>query len=139
MRQSGISKSFYLQATISKWKLLLAVIVTLWGNNVFGQCEITDLWASDGSGDDSYGWSVAISDDSNTLVIGAIGYNDFAGAAYVYVSGNSEWIEHSILTAPDQVGISRFGKDVEISADGLTIVVGEPLADSNGIINSGSA
>lgn len=66
-----------------------------------------------------FGAGIAISDDGNTIAIGA--YGDEIIHVYEYI--NLAWIKVAELT-PSAAGISRFGNDVAISGDGNTIVTG---------------
>ncbi len=80
------------------------------------------LTASDASGGDRFGWSVAI--DGETALVGA--YQDDhaggsnAGSAYVFVRSSGLWPEQAKLTASDPT--EEFGNSVSIS--GGTAVVG---------------
>ena len=88
--------------------------------------------AADG---DAFGTSVSISGDDSTLVIGAPGENDSAGAAYV-VKGTGSPISWTTtptkeLAAPDAAPGDRFGFSVSASQDGDEIAVGAP-SDAHG-------
>ena len=96
--------------------------------------ELQKLTASDGAGDDQFGYSVSI--DGDTAVIGAR-YDDDngsnSGSAYVYVRSNGVWSELQKLTASDGAAEDQFGYSVSI--DGDTAVIGAYADDSS----SGSA
>jgi uncharacterized protein (DUF2345 family) len=81
------------------------------------------LTASDGSANDVFGHSVAISGD--TLVVGAP-YDDLLrGSAYVFVKSatrGATWIETAKLTASGGVAGDQFGYSVAIRGD--TVVIG---------------
>lgn len=81
------------------------------------------LLASNGSFNDSFGRSVAISED--TLVVGAP-YHDSTGAAYVFKRSGSRWDEQARLLAFERKPSDLFGESVAIS--GGTVVVGAPQA-----------
>ncbi len=92
-----------------------------WANATF----TAELTASDPTGADEFGRSVAISDD--TIVAGAnahaMGNNPIAGAVYVYTKPASGWAnatQTAELTASD--GGGRLGESVGIS--GQTIIAG---------------
>jgi len=75
------------------------------------------LTASDGSLSDLFGEHVAL--DGEWALVGT----DKAEAVYVYRNDGIQWVEHQILTAPDDPTKSRdFGESVAIS--GETAVVG---------------
>jgi hypothetical protein len=99
-----------------------------------------DLLANDGVNGDSFGQSVAIS--NNTIVVGApLDDNERgtdAGAAYVYVLNNSSgtWSQQQKLTAGDGHAGDFFSEHA-VAVEGNTIVVGaysngEPLGDNSG-------
>ena len=95
------------------------------------------LTASDAAAGESFGHSVAITD--NTIVVGAYRHDDVgenSGSAYVFTRSNDVWTEHVKLTALDAAADDLFGGSVAIS-DG-TIVVGATEDDDAGK-NSGSA
>ncbi|MEO5914979.1 MAG: FG-GAP repeat protein [Luteolibacter sp.] len=95
------------------------------------------LTASDGSADDFFGESVAISD--NTIVVGAVYDSAVAaqsGSAYVFVRNGASWTQQQKLTAFDGAEGDWFGYSVAI--DGETIVVGVYSDDDAGA-ESGAA
>lgn len=67
---------------------------------------------------DTRGWTLSLSRDGNTLVAGAFGAN----ATYVFERREGQWEFDAQLSNDDA---SAFGRAVEISADGDTIVVGD--------------
>ncbi len=84
---------------------------------------------------DYYGYSVAI--DSNYAVVGAYGYKDNRGAAYVLYNNGSNWINIAKLTPTDSsVSNKYFGKSVSIS--GNTIVIGASQNFDNNCTDTGS-
>src|SRR3989339_124927 len=76
------------------------------------------------------GYSVAISSDGYTSVIGAPFDNDSIGAAYVYKRVNNSWIEEAKLVGSGIEGYPMQGFSVAISADGNTVLVGGPKDSS---------
>ena len=81
------------------------------------------LVASDAAGGDEFGWSVSISSDGSTALVGAHG-NSSKGAAYAFTRSGSTWTQQQKLTASDGVGGDYFGYSVSISSDGSTALVG---------------
>ncbi|MDA7803305.1 T9SS type A sorting domain-containing protein [Crocinitomix sp.] len=84
--------------------------------------------------DDQSGWSVAMSDDGNTLAIGA-NHNDDAGSqaghVRVYHWGGEAWIQKG----EDIDGEAEFdssGRAVSLSSDGNTVAIGAPGNDETG-------
>jgi len=79
------------------------------------------------------GYSVAISNDGNWLVMGAPGnanddsqnLNRFWGAAYIFNWNGSDWIETQKLTNPlGNINSARYGYSVTINGDGSRIAIG---------------
>ncbi|MCY2940589.1 MAG: Ig-like domain-containing protein [Planctomycetota bacterium] len=97
------------------------------GNNWILQSQI---FASDGIANDSFGSSVSVSGDGNTLVVGAPGsFNTYIqGGVYVFTRSSNVWTEQpKILVTPNinnPSSIVRFGSKVIISADGSTLFAG---------------
>jgi IPT/TIG domain/FG-GAP repeat len=78
-----------------------------------------------------FGFSVALSSDGNTALIGGGGDNGEVGAAWVFTRSGSTWTqEGSKLTGGEESGKAHFGWSVALSADAATALVGG-LADNN--------
>lgn len=96
-----------------------------------------------GTADDWFGFSVALSGDGNTALIGArkadIGANAEQGAAYVFVRNAGIWTEEEILTGSDSAEGDHFGSSVTLSFDGDVAVVGAFWADISFIVKQGAA
>jgi hypothetical protein len=104
--------------------------------------QTAKLTASDGSADDRFGSSVAIS--GGTIVVGApdatVGGNANQGAGYVFVKPASGWAnatQTGKLTASDGAAGDGFGSSVAIS--GNTVVAGAPGATVNSNFLQGAA
>ncbi|MFN6322139.1 MAG: integrin [Burkholderiales bacterium] len=80
---------------------------------------------------DRFGSAVALSNDGNTLVVGAPGRNVDAGSAYVFVRSGISWTEEDNLTASNAEAGDGFGASVALSNDGNTLAVGAPFEDSS--------
>ena len=74
--------------------------------------EVAKLTADDAASIDQFGWSVAI--DSGTIVVGAYGDDDAAGAAYVFRTsdGGATYGQVAKLTAADAAVGDCFGNSV---------------------------
>ncbi len=103
--------------------------------------ESAKLTASDATGGDHFGYSVAI--DGDTVVVGAYGDGDFgisSGSAYLFSKPAGGWVgpvhESAKLTPSDGEAYDYFGYSVAI--DGNTVVVGA-YGDGDFGIFSGSA
>jgi hypothetical protein len=109
-----------------------AAYVYKW-NGTTSTWDETKLTASDRAVGDSFGWSVAVNED--TIVVGAYGDDSSKGAAYVYKWNDTTWQETK-LTASDWAPSPPypygwfFGCSVAVSGD--TVVVGAEQASVNG-------
>jgi hypothetical protein len=71
-----------------------------------------------------FGFSVALSGDGDTALIGGQDTNDF-GAAWVFTRSGSTWSKYGEqLARSDEVGLGAFGQSVALSYDGETALVG---------------
>jgi hypothetical protein len=89
-----------------------------------------ELTASGGATNDYFGYSVALSADGSTALVGAYGVQGFTGAAYVFGRGSS-WSQQQKLTASDGAIHDDFGYSVALSGDGSTALVGTPLKNGS--------
>jgi hypothetical protein len=92
------------------------------GNKLVGTGAIGDIpsWQ---------GISVAISADGNTALIGGVGDNLWAGAAWVFTRNNGAWTQQGsklVGTGETNGGGAQQGRSVALSADGNTAIVGGP-------------
>lgn len=73
-----------------------------------------------------FGFSVSLSADGNTALVGAPNTDPPLGAAYVFVRSGSTWnlLQKLSPPAPPASGILRFGTSVSLSADGRTALIG---------------
>jgi hypothetical protein len=101
--------------------------------------EQAKLTAADGTANDRFGESVAVSGD--TAVVGArrdtVGANNSQGSAYVFTRTGSTWTEQAKLTAADGTANDEFGFSVALSGD--TAVLGAHLGDLGPNTGQGSA
>lgn len=96
----------------------------------------TKLIAADASGlQPQQGWSVSLSGDGNTAIIGGYQDNGFDGAAWVWTRVAGIWVQQgSKLTGSGATGSfgAEQGYSVSISADGQTAIVGG-FGDAGGL------
>jgi hypothetical protein len=85
---------------------------------------VAELHASDGGAGDGFGWSVAISSDGQTILVGADDINQQTGAAYVFSGSGGSWTQTAELTASDAAAGNGFGYSVALSASGSRAVIG---------------
>ncbi|HYW48373.1 MAG TPA: FG-GAP repeat protein [Bryobacteraceae bacterium] len=91
----------------------------------------TKLTGVDAAGTAQQGYSVALSADGNTAIVGGYGDNS-AGAAFVFTRSNGNWGQQGKkLVASDAAGNSLVGLSVALSADGNTAILGGPGDNSN--------
>lgn len=107
------------------------------------------LKASNAEQADSLGVAVALSDDGNTVLAGALdedclaaGVNppgcdhdreldSSAGAAYVFVRSATTWTQQAFLKASNTGREDWFASRIAISGDGSTLAIGAQLEDSD--------
>jgi hypothetical protein len=83
-------------------------------------------------GEGEFGYSVALSADGNTALIGGPRDNYYDGAAWVFARSGSTWTQQGgKLTGVGESGEGEFGISVALSADGDTALIGGP-ADNGG-------
>jgi hypothetical protein len=106
------------------------------------------IQAENGEPQDSLGYSLALSDDGNTIASGAAdedclkpginptgcendqASNTSAGAAYVFVRNGTAWTQQAFIKASNPGKEDWFGVRIAISGDGNTVAVGAPNEDS---------
>ena len=99
------------------------------------------LKASNTGADDLLGQSLALSQDGNTLAVGAP-FEDSggapsddtvsgSGAVYVFVRSGVTWSQQAYLKATAAFSGDAFGTSVALAADGNTLAIGAPLGDGS--------
>ena len=97
--------------------------------------EISKLHASNGLEGDQFSNAIALSKDSETLVIGAPQAGNRTGMVYVFTHSEGNWIADAVLTASDAKEGDQFGISVAIREN--SIVIGADQTDHAGL-SSGS-
>ncbi len=124
---------------------LETVLVGAWGSHEAGGAYVFALidgeWIEqaafipeDGDGLDYFGWSVSISKDGDTALIGSIWNDEIAqdaGSAYVFVRENDVWTFQTKFLASDGQAFDDFGISVALSDDGNTAFVGAREHDTS--------
>ena len=101
---------------------------------------IQQIYASNTVKDDSFGFSIALSSDGNTLAVGAPGEdsngtgvnsgaqanNDasYSGAVYIFRYSDYKWTQEAYLKASNVGEGDAFGGAISLSSDGNTLAVG---------------
>ena len=80
----------------------------------------------------SQGYSVSLSGDGDTVVVGGPVDNRNTGAVWVFTRSGDVWRQQAKLVGAGSVGMSYQGWSAALSSDGNTIIVGGPY-DNNGI------
>ncbi len=89
----------------------------------------SELLASGESGEGHFGYSVALSADAGTALVGGRGREGTVGTAWAFTGDGASWSEPEPLTAGSEGGdLAKFGFSVALSADGDTALVGDPGA-----------
>jgi hypothetical protein len=102
-----------------------AAWVFVWIGGVWTQ-EGGKLVGTGAVGGSRQGASVALSADGNTVIVGALGDNNFYGAAWVFTRTGRVWTQQgNKLVGTGAVGNAlQGGSAVALSADGNTAIVG---------------
>lgn len=102
--------------------------------------------ASNTRGDAYFGYSVSLSSDGSTMVVGSVGESlnavegsddepnlniSFSGAAYVYKRIGATWSQEAYIKSFNMAANAKFGASVSLSSDGSTMAVGSPGEDSD--------
>jgi len=100
---------------------------------------------------DSFAESLSLSDDGNTLAVGAIreasadgnqnnNTADFAGAVYIFTRSGNSWSQQAYLKASNIDAGDRFGHKVSLSGDSNTLAVGAygEASAASGVSNDGT-
>ena len=94
------------------------------GTSWLGQSKLVAVGAE---GQPSIGYSVALSGDGDTALLGGPGDSDLSGAAWVFTRSNGDWYQQGDkLTVPGATGQTAVGYAVALSADGGTALLGAP-------------
>ena len=103
--------------------------------------EQADIQASNRGTGDLFGFSVAISSDGNTAIVGApfedTAY-DNAGSAYIFTLSSGTWTHQEQIQASNRGRYDRFGTSVAISSDGNTVIVAATHTEVGNITDAGS-
>jgi hypothetical protein len=101
------------------------------------------LTASDPATLDSFGYSVSLSSDGLTAIIGApsedTSPNTNNGAAYVFTRSGSTWTQQQKILASDAASNETLGVSVSISADGNVALIGADAEDTSPNTDNGAA
>jgi hypothetical protein len=90
------------------------------------------LTGKEETGEGSFGFSVALSSDGNTALIGGPGDNKFVGAAWVFTRSEGKWTQvGGKLTGKEETGAGEFGTSVALSSGATVALIGGPTDNKN--------
>ncbi|MBV8776470.1 MAG: hypothetical protein JO258_04665, partial [Alphaproteobacteria bacterium] len=97
------------------------------------------LIGSNASGAAQQGWSVALSADGNTALIGGPSDNSGVGAGWVFTRSGGNWTQQGAkVVVPNSVDLNQLGYSASLSTDGNTALLGAPGPSiANGGIGEG--
>lgn len=105
------------------------VYIGVSGSDLLTTTEDAQLVRSDTVGmssSDSFGESVDVSANGDTIAVGAPGYAVEGGAVYVFDrTGPASWVQISRISPPAGASM-QFGQSVALSDDGTKLLVGAP-------------
>jgi FG-GAP repeat protein len=78
------------------------------------------------SGEGEFGYSVALSEDGNTALIGGPEDDTATGAVWAFTRSSGAWSQQGQKLTGGEEGNSQFGVYVALSADGDTALIGGP-------------
>lgn len=101
------------------------------------------LTKSDGTANDSFGNSVALSANGNIALVAAsydaVGANTNQGSVTIFIKINGVWTERQIIISNNGTGGDSFGNAISLSSAGNIAIIGVDFADISGNTNQGSA
>lgn len=86
--------------------------------------QVQKLQPAELANNDNFGISTDISDDSNYIVVGCFGRNNYHGGFYIFFRASTTW-EQQAYVSPPFANSGRFGLAVSIDSTGTRIVVGD--------------
>ncbi|HNF27341.1 MAG TPA: hypothetical protein PKN56_26000 [Leptospiraceae bacterium] len=105
---------------------------TVVSSGVIATQQGSKLVGTGNTGNATQGYSVALSADGNTAIIGGYSDNASQGAAWIFTRSGTTWTQQgSKLVGTGNTGAANQGKSAAISADGNTVVIGGPADNSN--------
>jgi hypothetical protein len=116
------SRGFLILAALVLWGKADAQFVQQ-GSKLVGAGAVGNAWQ---------GWSVSLSGDGNTAIVGSYYDSSGAGAVWVFTRSGGAWSQQGKkLVGTEAVGGARQGFSVSLSADGNTALVGGRADSSN--------
>jgi hypothetical protein len=92
-----------------------------------------------GTPGNKFGFSVALSSDGNTAIVGAYSANSQQGNATIFTRSGITWTQQQTITQTGGAANDLFGVSVALSSDGNTAIVGAYFDDVGANVDQGSA
>jgi hypothetical protein len=90
------------------------------------------LTATGETGAGHFGFSVSLSADGNTALLGGVADNGEVGAAWAFTRSEGKWTQQgSKLTGSGEIGKGLFGSSVDLSSTGNLAVIGASADNAN--------
>jgi hypothetical protein len=89
-----------------------------------------------------FGWSVKLSTDGSTAIVGAksdSSVGSVMGSAVIFTRSGVTWTQQTTLRYSAAANNDQLGYSVSLSSDGNTAIVGSPNADPAGVAQAGLA
>jgi FG-GAP repeat len=92
-----------------------------------------ELTGTHDEGDGRFGYSVALSGDGSTALVGGNTDDGRLGAAWVFARSGAAWTQQGekLTAGQSQTEPEEFGYSVALSGDGSLALIGDPRADAN--------
>jgi len=109
--------------------------VLVWTRSGTTWTQQTEIFASDATNSHKFGESVSLSEDGNTLAIGA----SVGDRVYIYTRSGSTWteqkkivdgVDHTVSHSVSNGGY--YGQSVDLTSDGNNLVIGAPSRSDSG-------
>lgn len=85
-----------------------------------------------------FGYSVYLSQNGNTAIVGGYGYNSDEGKAFVFTRSGVSWSQQTNLIPSGSDANARYGYSVSLASDGNTAIVSAYQDDIGASTNAGS-
>lgn len=107
-----------------------------WSNTVSFKTKVSfvpsqlqqEVFGPTQDGEEYFAWSLDLSSDGNTMLVGAYNSNYASGNVYEFRRDNSVWTR--TYRFPLDTAAEFFGYSVAVSDDGFTAIVGSPNSDA---------
>ena len=123
------SKSLFGLCRLGVVLVCLVGLLVVVGSAHAGLVPQQTITQTGGAASDNFGYSVALSSDGNTAIVGAYGDSLDQGSASVFTRSGGVWRLVQTITQTSGAAGDVFGASVALSSDGNTAIVGAPQDD----------